>query len=315
MQTSIGVDIGATNLRVAIGVKDGRILAKLVTKTTHEGDEYALSRQILEMIKGLPREYLENAIEVNIGTTGPLNLKLGYISPVNLPFKRCYLVEPISKELGLQVRMFNDCVAAVIGEKFFGQGRKVENLVYVTFGSGIGGGVFVDGRLILGKDGNAHEVGHFTVDFEGRLVCGCGKRGHWEAYCSGNNIPQYARYLSSEFNQEIVRHSVLHDRLNTLTTKEVFDAAKGGDEFALAVVEKVGEINSIGLSDIVNAYDPELIIIGGSVALNNSELILGPIVGGVKEHAVNKVPDVKLTALGDDVGLYGTIAAAFYLPY
>ncbi|MEM3404236.1 MAG: ROK family protein [Nitrososphaeria archaeon] len=315
MQTSIGVDIGATNLRVAVGVKDGRILAKLVTKTTHEGDEYALSRQILAIINELPREFLENAIEVNIGTTGPLNLKLGFISPVNLPFKRCYLVEPISKELGLPVRMFNDCVVAVIGEKFFGQGRKVDNLVYVTFGSGIGGGVFVDGRLILGKDGNAHEVGHFTVDFEGRLVCGCGKRGHWEAYCSGNNIPKYARYLSSEVDREIVRSSVLHDRLETLTTKEVFDAAKKGDNFALTVIEKMGEINSIGISNIINAYDPELIILGGSVAFNNSELILRPIVEGIKEHTVNRIPDIKLTALGDDVGLYGAIAAAFYLHY
>ncbi|MGQ9781584.1 MAG: ROK family protein [Nitrososphaeria archaeon] len=315
MDTAVGIDVGATNIRVAVGVKDGRILSKVVRRTVREGDEYAISRQILDMIKELPREQLENAIGVNIGTVGPLNQRLGSISPTNLPFERSYLVEPISRGLNLPVKMYNDCVAAVIGEKFFGQGREVENLVYITISSGIGGGVFADGRLLLGKDGNAHEIGHLTIDVNGELQCryGCGKRGHWEAYCSGLNIPNYTRLMAERIERKIVKDSVLYDRLNVLSSKDVFEAAKTGDHFASAVIENVGRLNAIGFANVINSYDPELIVIGGSVALNNKELILKPILEKVGDYAVNRIPEIKFTNLGDEVGLYGAIAAGFYI--
>jgi len=313
LDTAVGIDLGATNVRVAIGVRDGRILSKIVKRTVREGDEYALSRQIIEMVRELPRELLENAIEVNIGTVGPLDQRLGSISPPNLPFKRSYLVKPISMEFGLPVKMYNDCVAAVIGEKFFGQGRGVDNLVYVTISSGIGGGVFADGRLLLGRDGNAHEIGHLTIDVNGELRCGCGKRGHWEAYCSGVNIPNHTRLIAENIEKEALEKSLLYDRLNAVTSKEVFDAAKKGDHFASSVIERVGRYNAIGFANVINSYDPELIIIGGSVALNNKELILRPILEKVGDYAVNRIPEIKFTELGDEVGLYGAIAAGFYM--
>ena len=313
MDTAIGIDLGGTNVRVAIGVQDGRILAKVVKKTVREGDEYALSRQILDMIKELPKELLDKVVDVNIGTTGPLDQQLGSISPPNLPFKRSYLVEPISKGIGFHVKMYNDCVAAVIGEKFFGQGRGVDNVIYVTISSGIGGGVFANGHLLLGKEGNAHEIGHFTIDPEGRLVCGCGKRGHWEAYCSGSNIVNYVKLLADTSKKEIAKQSILYQKLDTLISKDIFDAAKLGDTFALAIIEEVGKFNAIGFANIINAYDPDVIVIGGSVALKNKEFILEPILKKVTDFAVNRIPEIKFTSLGDDVGLYGMIAAAFYL--
>jgi glucokinase len=313
LDTAIGIDLGGTNVRVAIGSQDGRILAKVAKKTVREGDEYALSRQILEMIKDLPKELLDKVVSVNIGASGPLDQQLGSVSPPNLPFKRSYLVEPISKGLGFPVRMYNDCVAAVLGEKFFGQGRGVDNVVYVTISSGIGGGVFANGHLLLGKEGNAHEIGHFTIDPEGRLVCGCGKRGHWEAYCSGSNMVNYVRLLANTSEKEIARQSILYQKLDTLKSKDVFDAAKLGDMFALAVLEDVGKFNAIGFANIINAYDPDVIVMGGSVALNNKDLVLEPILKRVTDFAVNRIPEIKFTSLGDDVGLYGMIAAAFYL--
>lgn len=313
METAVGVDLGATHVRVAVGVRDGRILAKNVRRTVQEGDEYALSRQIVSMIKEIPREFIDEAIEIVIGTVGPIDPKNGSISPANLPFKRAYLTKPISDELKLPVRLYNDCVAAVVGEKFFGEGRGRENLVYVTISSGIGGGVFVNNKLLLGKDGNAHEIGHMTIDFDGRLLCGCGKRGHWEAYCSGNNIPNFVRWMAKSFDKSILEKSVVYSRLDRLESREVFEAAKIGDEFCLNVVNEVGRLNAIGFANIVNLYDPELIIVGGAVALNNREQILNPILEHVEEHTINRVPEIRFTKLGDEVGLYGTIAAAFYL--
>ncbi|MEM2659823.1 MAG: ROK family protein [Nitrososphaeria archaeon] len=313
METAIGIDLGATHVRVAVGVKDGRILAKNVKKTVQEGDEYAVSRQIINMVKELPREYVKEAVGVVIGTIGPIDPRTGSISPANLPFKRVYLTNPISSELKLPVKMYNDCVAAVIGEKFFGEGRGVENLVYVTISSGIGGGIFVNNKLLLGKDGNAHEIGHMTIDFEGRLMCGCGKKGHWEAYCSGKNIPNFVRWMAKNFDQNILEKSIVYNRLQNLEGKEIFDAAKTGDTFSLKVVEEIGRLNAIGFANLTNLYDPELIIIGGAVALNNREQVLKPILEHVEEYTINRVPEIKFTKLGDEVGLYGAIAAAFYL--
>ncbi|MEM2153512.1 MAG: ROK family protein [Nitrososphaeria archaeon] len=313
METAIGIDLGATHVRVAVGVKDGRILAKNVKKTVQEGDEYAVSRQIINMVKELPREYVKEAVGVVIGTIGPIDPRTGSISPANLPFKRVYLTNPISSELKLPVKMYNDCVAAVIGEKFFGEGRGVENLVYVTISSGIGGGIFVNNKLLLGKDGNAHEIGHMTIDFEGRLMCGCGKRGHWEAYCSGKNIPNFVRWMAKNFDQNILEKSIVYNRLQNLEGKEIFDAARVGDPFSLKVVEEIGRLNAIGFANLTNLYDPELIIIGGAVALNNREQVLKPILEHVEEYTINRVPEIRFTKLGDEVGLYGTIAAAFYL--
>ncbi len=313
METAIGVDLGATHVRVAVGVRDGRILAKNVKKTVQEGDEYAVSRQIIDMVKELPKEYVEKAVGVVIGTIGPIDPKTGSISPANLPFKRAYLTNPIASELNLPVKMYNDCVAAVVGEKFFGEGRSVENLVYVTISSGIGGGIFVNNKLLLGKDGNAHEIGHMTIDFDGRLVCGCGKRGHWEAYCSGKNIPNFVKWIAKNFDKNILEKSVIYSRLQNLDGKEIFDAAKMGDQFSLKVVEEIGRLNAIGFANIINLYDPELITVGGAVALNNREQILKPILEHVEEYTINRVPEIRLTKLGDEIGLYGTIAAAFYL--
>ncbi|MEM3503832.1 MAG: ROK family protein [Nitrososphaeria archaeon] len=313
METAIGIDLGATHVRVAVGVKDGRILAKNVKKTVQEGDEYAVSRQIINMVKELPSEYVKEAVGVVIGTIGPIDPRTGSISPANLPFKRVYLTNPISSELKLPVKMYNDCVAAVIGEKFFGEGRGVENLVYVTISSGIGGGIFVNNKLLLGKDGNAHEIGHMTIDFEGRLMCGCGKKGHWEAYCSGKNIPNFVRWMAKNFDQNILEKSIVYNRLQNLEGKEIFDAARVGDPFSLKVVEEIGRLNAIGFANLTNLYDPELIIIGGAVALNNREQVLKPILEHVEEYTINRVPEIRFTKLGDEVGLYGTIAAAFYL--
>lgn len=313
METAIGIDLGATHVRAAVGVKDGRILAKNVKRTVQEGDEYAVSKQIIGMVRELPKEFLEEAVEIVIGTIGPIDPKTGSIAPANLPFKRAYLTNPISSELKLPVRLYNDCVAAVIGEKFFGEGRGIENLVYVTISSGIGGGIFVNNKLLLGKDGNAHEIGHMTIDFDGRLLCGCGKKGHWEAYCSGNNIPNFVRWLAKNFDKSVVEKSKVYGRLQNLESREVFEAARTGDQFSLKAVEEIGRLNAIGFSNLINLYDPELIIVGGAVALNNKEQILKPIMEHVEEYTINRVPEIRFTKLGDEVGLYGTIAAAFYL--
>ena len=315
---AVGVDVGGTNIRVALGNEKGRIIARISERTEkHRGPE-GISRQIARNIRSLIERIGGKKIEgIGIGSAGPLDLKRGgLMKPTNIPYDFVPLVEPLREEFDLPVYLLNDCSAAVVGERFFGAGKEHENLAYITLSTGIGGGIYVDGHLLIGKDGNATEIGHFTIDCEGRLLCGCGKRGHWEAYCSGNGIPNYVRLLLSEEDPDKVKDSLLmrkiNGNLNLLTAKILYDCAKAGDPLSLKLTDRIGVLNAIGFACVIDAYDPSLITVGGSIALRNESLVLSPIRKYVGEHARNRVPEIRITPLGDDVVLYGAIAMVFH---
>jgi glucokinase len=315
------IDLGATNIRVALGLKNGNLLGKSTDLTDTTSGPDAISRQIASMIKFLQTELdliHEELKGIGVGSIGPLDLKKGGVNkPANIPqYSFIPLVEPLETKFKVRVHLLNDCVASVVGERFFGLGTSEENLVYVTISTGIGGGVYVDGHLLIGKDGNAHEVGHMVIDSRGRLQCGCGKRGHWEAYSSGRNLPNYARLLIAEGAgnfEESMLNNYAHGDVYKITAANIFEAACKGDKLCLTIVEEVGKINAMGFANITNLYDPSLITVGGSVAQSNRELVLNHIVRRLDEYTINKPPRVVLTPLGGDIGLYGALAVAFSL--
>lgn len=306
----VGVDLGATWVRVALSDKNGKIIEK-ARERTNVSDEKAISNQIVRMVHSLCKKNsitTANLMGVGIASAGPLDLKEGaLINPTNLPFDYVPLTKPISEKLGIPAFLANDCTAAALGEKEFGAGKKLNNIVYITIGTGIGGGAIVDGHLLLGKDGNAVEIGHLTIDCEGRLECGCGKRGHWEAYCSGRNIPNYIKMRLEEINEELKRRSTLSKKAQ-LSSQDLFEAAKMGDKISLQLVEELGVLNAIGFANVINAYDPSLITVGGTVALKNEDFVLPPIKRHVKDYTVNRLPEIVITPLGEDTGIYGGIA-------
>ena len=306
----IGVDLGATWVRVALSDKNGKIIEK-ARERTNVSDEKAISNQIVRMVHSLCKKNsitIANLMGVGIASAGPLDLKEGaLINPTNLPFDYVPLTKPISEKLGIPAFLANDCTAAALGEKEFGAGKKLNNIVYITIGTGIGGGAIVDGHLLLGKDGNAVEIGHLTIDCEGRLECGCGKRGHWEAYCSGRNIPNYIKMRLEEIDEELKRRSTLSKKAQ-LSSQDLFEAAKMGDKISLQLVEELGVLNAIGFANVINAYDPSLITVGGTVALKNEDFVLPPIKRHVKDYTVNRLPEIVITPLGEDIGIYGGIA-------
>ena len=313
----VGVDIGGTWTRVALLNTRDMHLEKIKQKvdTRYDG---AISNQIVNMIGGLCQERgIDPSFLVGIGiaSAGPLNVKEGaLIKPTNLPFEYVSLVSPVKDKFRVPVFLVNDCTAAVLGEKEFGGGKGVSNLFYVALGTGIGGGAIVDDHLLMGKDGNAVEIGHFTIDYSGKLVCGCGRRGHWEAYCSGRNIPHFVEMRVKERGTPILENSLMFSKtggdIARLSSVILFEAAKKGDSEALDLVEEIGVLNAMGFANVVNAYDPSLILVGGTVAMNNSDLILPPIRKHIAEYALNRVPEIRITTLGDDVGIYGGIASA-----
>lgn len=316
MSYVVGVDIGATYTRVVLADRDARILDREKFETPRESP-LAPPAAIVSSIKrllernGLPEGSLKG---IGVGSIGPLDMKRGIIiRAANLPLENVPIVEPLKREFGVPAYLVNDCVAAVVGERFFGEGRGHDNLAYITISTGIGGGIYVNGHLLLGKDGNAHEIGHMVIDAQGRLVCGCGRRGHWEAYSSGSGIPKLAKLLAAEEPDIFAGSKLAVKGLENITSRDVYEAAKKGDAFALNVVKEASRYNAIGIANVVNVYDPSLITVGGSVALNNVELVVTPLKDLLPEYAVNRLPEIKTTSLGDDVGLYGAIALALGL--
>jgi glucokinase len=306
----LAVDIGATNVRVASGDRTG-LLSKLSEGTDRENGPLGVSAQIVRMAHELGMESVE---AVGVGSIGPIDLSSGSIVDTpNFPFKEIPVTELLREEFHVPVSLLNDCAAAVLGERQFGAGRGLDDLAYVTLSTGLGGGAIVDGHLLIGKDGNAVEVGHITIDPDSPLVCGCGSPGHWEAYASGSNIPEFVRHSLGDEDNGSKLFRLAGGNLEDLNAEILFEAAKGGDATAIRVVEELGRVNAVGFANVVNAYDPELITIGGSIALNNPEMILAPILENIDRHLLNRKPRIMITPLGEDVVLYGALAKAISL--
>ena len=306
----LAVDIGATNIRVASGDHSG-LRSRLSEGTDRENGPLGVSAQIVRLARELGMDSVES---VGVGSIGPIDIASGSIgdSP-NLPFRDVPVTEPLREELHAPVSLVNDCAAGVLGERHFGAGRGLENLVYVTLSTGLGGGAIVDGHLLIGKDGNAVEVGHITIDPGSPLICGCGSPGHWEAHSSGSNIPNFVRHSLLDEDGGSLLYELAGGDLETLNAETLFSAAEAGDAAALRVVEELGKVNAVGFANVVNAYDPELVTIGGSIALNNPERILEPILENIGRHLLNRMPRIMITPLGEDVVLYGALSRAISL--
>ena len=306
-RTIVAIDIGATNVRVASGDRDG-LFETTSERTDRENGSGGVSRQIIRMIGGLS---VEGIAAVGVGTMGPIDAHTGSIGDTpNFPFRDIPVVAPLKEAFGVPVSMLNDCSAAVLGEQAYGAGKGIDDLVYVTLSTGLGGGAIVDGTLLTGKDGNAVEVGHLTIDPESPVVCGCGCRGHWEAYSSGANMPAYARFLLRGVEMTGPLEEMTGGDTSKITPENLFEAARRGDQHAMYVVKKVGKVNAVGFADIVNVFDPELITIGGSIAIRNPELVLNPIVENIGHHTINRKPEIMITPMGDEAVLLGALTLA-----
>ena len=313
----IGIDLGGTWVRVVLSDEKGRFIAKTSEKVDKRSAK-AVSGQMIRLVRFLCRKHgcdVSSVVGAGIAATGPLDQKEGaLIHPTAIKFDYVPLTVPFSEELGVPSYLINDAAGAVLGEKVFGSAKGLDNLAYITISTGIGCGAVVNGTLLLGKDGNAHEVGHLVIDCEGRLTCGCGKRGHWEAYCSGSNIPNFVWMRLKDMPQKAAKQSLLLKRtdgdLSRLVASDLFAAAKQADSISMELVEEIGRLNAIGFANVINAYDPSLITVGGTVTLKNKRAVLSPIKRHVRDYVINRIPEIMVTPLGDDVGLYGAVAAA-----
>jgi glucokinase len=318
-----GVDLGATNLRAVVADGAGAVLGTRKRSTPRGPTGIAVTEAILDTLRAASDAAdvtPTDVAAVGVGSIGPLDLAAGaVVDPANLPdsIDRIPITGPLEKLVEGEVYLHNDADAGVIGERFHSD-RNPDDMVYLTVSSGIGAGVAVDGTVLSGWDGNAGEVGHMVVDPQGLMTCGCGKDGHWEAYCSGDNVPAFARLLyeddrawsaATDMDGETGMDTALPLEDPDFSAADVFEHA-GEDAFATHVVDQLAHWNTMGMANIVHAYAPLVVRVGGAVALNNESEVLDPVRERLGDMVMTNVPQVELTEFGDEVVVQGALASA-----
>lgn len=305
---AIGVDLGASNIRAGFVSEEGKILNTLKEPTDKNGkDGTVVTKQIIRMIQELQEKnkLKKKVVGIGIASIGPIDYKRGGpANSPNVPYDFIPLVKPLEREFKLPIFLNNDANVATLAEKCFGAGKNKSNIVYVTISTGIGGGAIVDGNLLLGRSGNAAEVGHITVDTKYNIPCTCGKGiGHWEGLASGTNIPKFFEIWqrTNAFAPNFAQSEG--------EAKLIFAMAAGKEQFALDFLEELSRINARAISTLISVYDPELITIGGSVAFNNPEFIIKGIQKYVEHYL--EIPKIQITRLGDEIGVLGAAVAVF----
>ena len=298
----VAIDLGATNTRAAVLDQDGRMGEKVKAKTPTGGADPDiltgfLSGLILQVCGG---EIPEDIAGIGLSVAGPVDIRNGILlNPPNMPFRDAALTGPLSETFGIPVRMVNDCHAGILGELAYGAAKGRQNVVYITISTGIGGGVLANGQILLGRDGNAGEIGHFHVDDTYDLICGCGHSGHWEGYASGKYLPWF-------FAQWCHYHGKPH--WGPDAAEDIFHSAREGDDDVLRFLEELSRINARAVSDVIVAYDPDLIIFDGSVIRSNADLLFRPMIDAVDRYL--RLPEVVMTGLDGDAPLLGASVIA-----
>ncbi len=307
----VACDLGGTNCRVALVDRAGRMLYRQTLPTEAErGPEAVIDLMTAMLTAAIAQVGSAQPLAVSISSPGPLDPWRGVIYHLpNLPgWDGIPLKDMLEERLRLPVYVSNDANAAALAEHRYGAGRGTHTMIYVTVSTGIGGGVVLDDRLLLGARGAAGELGHIVVDPNGPL-CGCGGYGCVEALASGPAIArQFIQRLQAGDSSALAATPV-----EKISAVEIVEAASAGDGLARSVLAEAGRRLGIAMASVMNLLDPEMIVFGGGVS-NARELIFAPMREAISRHAMGHVRDscrIEMAALGDDVCLYGAAAIGF----
>ncbi len=277
-----GVDVGGTNIKIGIVDDSGKVVGKDKFPTQpNKGSEIAW-----EFVKSGLQRLLDQAkldwddiASVGLGTPGPLDLSTGMIlTPTNLPgWHHSPIREQLSTQLGKPVVLSNDANAAAFGEYWVGSGRAFESLVLLTLGTGVGGGIIVDGLAIEGFNSHGAELGHVTIAAEKVRRCGCGQRGHLEAYASATALVERTQEALS-VRDGLATHSALLHQISEnspLSALMIAHAASAGDAFAGKMIDETATFLGAGIATIAHVIDPEIFLLGGAMNFGGSDSPLG----------------------------------------
>ncbi len=315
MKYYVGVDLGGTNTKIGICDTEGKILLSSSIKTDSvRGVEDTLER-IWKEIQRQGKELgicKEEILGIGIGIPGPVKAQsvVGFFA--NFPWeKNINLQEKMQKISGIDTKLDNDVNVIAQGEAIFGAAKGHKSSITVALGTGIGGGIFIDGKLISGMTGAGGEIGHMKLVPNGKL-CGCGQKGCFEAYASATGMVREA--LSRLYvNKQNALYEKFEGNYENLEAKDIFEAAAHGDIFSQEIVDYEAEYLAMGIGNLLNIINPEVIVLGGGIALAK-EQILNPIKQKISKYALEitlENLEMKTGVLGNEAGILG--AAALFM--
>ena len=298
-----GVDVGGTTVKLGFFDVEGNLLDKWEIPTRTENGGEKILPDVADSIKAKMAEKnvaKEEVAGVGIGAPGPIDSQGVVYKAANLGWGVFSIKDVLGELLDMPVMAGNDANVAALGEMWKGGGQGHDDLVAVTLGTGVGGGIIVEGKILTGSVGAGGEIGHIHVEDNETEVCGCGNCGCLEQYTSATGIVRLAkRRLAKDDTPSAIR-------IENLTAKDVFDAVKAGDELAIEVAKQFGEYLGKGLASIACVLNPEIFVIGGGVS-KAGEVLFDYIVPVFKKYVFRGCLNAEfaLATLGNDAGIYG----------
>ena len=302
-QYCFGVDVGGTTIKMGVFDPEGKVLDKweIPTRTENNGDKILpdIAAAVQNKMEEMKIEK-ESVVGVGIGVPGPVNDDGVVFKAVNLGWDVMNIKEILGGLLGLPVNAGNDANVAALGEMWCGGGRGYNNMVLVTLGTGVGGGIIINGKILTGSTGAGGEIGHIHIKDGEPDVCGCGNNGCLEQYASATGIVRLAnRKLAATTEDTVLKNG-------EISAKSVFDAVKAGDKVACEIAEEFGEYLGKGLAAVAAVVNPQAFVIGGGVS-KAGNVLFDYIEKYYKQYVFHGCKDVdfKLATLGNDAGIYG----------
>ena len=306
-----GVDLGGTNTKIGILNREGDILKSRIIKTlSAEGVDNTLER-IWKTIQELAQELdinIENIKGIGLGIPGPVLEQSIVAFFANFPWERnINIKEKLEKLTGIETKLDNDANIIALGEAKYGAAKGSKSSVTVALGTGIGGGIYIDGKLVSGAKGAGGEVGHMKIVKDGKL-CGCGQKGCFEAYVSATGLIREA-VSRLTVNKQNLLYKMIDGDLMKLEAKDIFDAAREGDAFSLDLVDYEAEYLALGIANILNIINPEVVVLGGGVALAG-DILLNPMREKMVKYALPvTLEELQIVqgVLGNEAGIKGAV--------
>ncbi len=304
---AFGIDIGGTTVKIGLFETAGKLLDTWEIPTRTENDGQYILGDIAEAVEIKRKEKEISLLDVEgigLGVPGPVSQGT-VLKCVNLGWDVFNVERRLSALAGgLKVKAGNDANVAALGEMWQGGGRGYRDIVMVTLGTGVGGGVIVNSHILPGANGAAGEIGHLPVKDDETERCGCGKCGCLEQYASANGVVRITKKYLAENPEE---QTVL-GRMETITAKEIFDAAKDGDAVGLKMVNEAGRLLGKGLASIACVVNPEIFVIGGGMS-RAGKILIDSIRKHYRKYAfhASRETEFRLAKLGNNAGMYGGV--------
>lgn len=299
-----GIDVGGTAVKVGLFDTEGKLLNKWDFTTRKTGNGKDILKDAADFILGKIEDLnikKDDVLGVGIGLPGPVKDNGEVLEMANLGLGHFNIETEMESLTGLNIKAANDANVAALGEMWMGGGKGFQNMVLATLGTGVGGGIILNGTIIAGSNGAGGEIGHIFVNDQETATCGCGKKGCLEQYASATGIVRLAKRMLSETEEP----SSLRD-FPELSAKSVFDCAKQGDKLALEAVEKACYYLGVAMAHVAQVVDPQVFVIGGGVS-KAGEIITETTEKYYNNNVMNalKNKEFRLATLGNDAGIYG----------